>query len=115
MQELEELLDVTIANYHCTPHDGLNGNTPLEAMSMSCMPACTAAGGISELINDSNNGVIVPVDEPMLLVKKLSEYILYPEKIKAAAKLARQTAVNECSINIMVKELENVYQELTTV
>jgi hypothetical protein len=35
MQELEELLDVTIANYHCTPHEGLNGNTPLEAMGMS--------------------------------------------------------------------------------
>ena len=32
LQELEELLDVTIANYHCTPHDGLNGRTPLEAL-----------------------------------------------------------------------------------
>ncbi|WP_323123612.1 integrase [Burkholderia alba] len=33
--ELEELLDVTIANYHCTPHDGLNGRTPLEAMRLA--------------------------------------------------------------------------------
>src|SRR6202521_1354278 len=32
IQELEELLDVTIANYNGTPHDGLNGRTPLEAM-----------------------------------------------------------------------------------
>lgn len=30
--ELEELLDVTIANYNGTPHDGLNSHTPLEAM-----------------------------------------------------------------------------------
>ncbi len=30
--ELEELLEVTIANYNGTPHDGLNGRTPLEAM-----------------------------------------------------------------------------------
>lgn len=32
IEELDELLDVTIANYNGTPHDGLNGHTPLEAM-----------------------------------------------------------------------------------
>jgi hypothetical protein len=35
IDELEELLDVTIANYHCTPHDGLNGRTPLEALRLA--------------------------------------------------------------------------------
>ncbi|MFL9876699.1 integrase [Paraburkholderia megapolitana] len=35
VDELEELLDVTIANYHCTPHDGLNGRTPLEALRLA--------------------------------------------------------------------------------
>lgn len=32
IEELDELLDVTIANYNGTSHDGLNGHTPLEAM-----------------------------------------------------------------------------------
>lgn len=32
IEELEELLDVTIANYNGTAHDGLNGRTPLQAM-----------------------------------------------------------------------------------
>jgi hypothetical protein len=32
IQELEELLDVVIANYNGTQHDGLTGHTPLEAM-----------------------------------------------------------------------------------
>ena len=32
IEELDELLDVTIANYNGTPHDGLSGHTPLEAM-----------------------------------------------------------------------------------
>ena len=35
LPELEELLDVTIANYHATPHDGLNGRTPLEALQLA--------------------------------------------------------------------------------
>ncbi|MCK6372780.1 MAG: transposase [Zoogloea sp.] len=35
LAELEELLDVCIANYHATPHDGLNGRTPLEAMQLA--------------------------------------------------------------------------------
>jgi len=33
--ELEELLDVSIANYHATPHDGLNGRSPLEALQFA--------------------------------------------------------------------------------
>lgn len=32
IEELEELLDVTIANYNGTAHDGVNGRTPLQAM-----------------------------------------------------------------------------------
>jgi transposase InsO family protein len=35
LPELEELLDVIVANYHGTPHDGLNGRTPLEALQLA--------------------------------------------------------------------------------
>ncbi len=35
LPELEELLDVSIANYHATAHDGLNGRSPLEAMQLA--------------------------------------------------------------------------------
>lgn len=33
--ELQELLDVTIANYHANAHDGLNGRSPLEALQLA--------------------------------------------------------------------------------
>ncbi|TKK65026.1 glycosyltransferase [Ilyomonas limi] len=84
----------------------------LEAMSMRCMPACTAAGGIGELIQDGENGVLVPIEEPEQLINKLSEYILYPEKIKAAAQHARQTVASNFSIQTMVAALENTYEEV---
>lgn len=35
LPELEELLDVSIANYHAMPHDGLNGRSPLEALQLA--------------------------------------------------------------------------------
>jgi len=35
LPELEELLDVCIANYHATAHDGHHGRTPLEALQLA--------------------------------------------------------------------------------
>ena len=35
LPELEELLDVSIGNYHTTPHDGLHGRSPLEALQQA--------------------------------------------------------------------------------
>lgn len=35
LPELEELLDVSIANYHASAHDGLNGRSPLEALQLA--------------------------------------------------------------------------------
>ncbi len=44
----------------------------LEAMSMGCMPACTDAGGIPEVIKDNVNGLLVPVNNPLLLADRLA-------------------------------------------
>ena len=35
LAEIEELLEATLASYNATPHDGLNGRTPLEAIQHS--------------------------------------------------------------------------------
>lgn len=35
LDEIEELLEAALANYNATPHDGLNGRTPLEAVEYS--------------------------------------------------------------------------------
>ena len=82
----------------------------LEAMSMGCMPACTAAGGIPELITDGQNGLLVPVDRPLLLGNYLEKYIETPEEIKKLGHAARQTVINQFSMQKMVSELENIYE-----
>ena len=50
LPELEELLDVTIANYHATPHDGLNGRTPLEALRLAIAHQQTAVRTLPQLL-----------------------------------------------------------------
>lgn len=84
----------------------------LEAMSMNCVPACTAAGGIPEVIKDSVNGILVPVAEPMQLVERLSHYLHHPEQLSQMKQAARETVINSFSMKKMVTELEAIYNEL---
>lgn len=84
----------------------------LEAMSMGCMPACTDAGGISELVKDGENGVLVPVDQPLALAERLEDYLNNRDKIQHMKSAARQTVVNHFSMQKMVGEIETIYEDI---
>jgi glycosyltransferase involved in cell wall biosynthesis len=84
----------------------------LEAMSMCCMPACTAAGGIPELIEDNVNGILVPVQNSMQLADRISASLLQRDKIKAMGKAARETVIKSFAMQKMVNELENIYDNI---
>ena len=86
----------------------------LEAMSMNCVPACTAAGGIPEVIKDGENGLLVPVQEPMQLVERLSALIQQPGEVTKMKQAARETVINAFSMKKMVGELETIYNDLIT-
>ncbi|THU34090.1 glycosyltransferase [Niastella caeni] len=84
----------------------------LEAMSMNCVPVCTAAGGIPEVIKDGVNGILVPVQQPMQLVDRLSQLLQEPDKVAQMKKAARETVINSFSMKKMVTELEGIYNDL---
>lgn len=84
----------------------------LEAMSMGCMPACTAAGGIPEAIQDGENGVLVPVEQPLQLVDKIGACIEQAGQIDRMKKAARETVVKSFSMQKMVGQLESIYNNL---
>ncbi|MGZ5190013.1 MAG: glycosyltransferase, partial [Flavisolibacter sp.] len=84
----------------------------LEAMSMGCMPACTAAGGIPELVKDNSNGILVPLDDPMQMVDRITQLISEPGKIETMGNAARETVIKSFSMQKMVKELETIYTDL---
>lgn len=84
----------------------------LEAMSMGCVPACTAAGGIAEVIQDEANGLLVPVEQPLQLADRILMYVEQPQKIARLKQAARETVVNSFSMRRMVGQLETIYAEL---
>jgi len=84
----------------------------LEAMSMNCVPACTAAGGIPEVIKDGENGVLVPVQQPMQLVERISQLMQQPAQLASLKQAARETVINSFSMKKMVAELEDIYNDL---
>lgn len=84
----------------------------LEAMSMGCIPACTAAGGIGEIVTNKKNGILVPVDSCQTLVPAL-EQLLNDQKVQAKfSTAARATVVESFTMQRMVKELENLYMDV---
>lgn len=84
----------------------------LEAMSMECLPACTAVGGIPELIDDNVNGILVDGKEPLKLAERLSPYINHPERIRSLGQVARRTVTERFGMDDMVTELEGIYNTL---
>lgn len=84
----------------------------LEAMSMGCMPACTGAGGIPEVIKDNVNGVLVPVSDPWQLVHRLSALLLQPDRLAAMKVAARKTVLHHFSMKKMVAQLETIYNSV---
>jgi glycosyltransferase involved in cell wall biosynthesis len=84
----------------------------LEAMSMECVPACTDAGGIPEVIRDEVNGLLVPVSDPWQLAHRLSALLFQPERLALMKRAARQTVVQHFSMNKMVALLETIYSRV---
>ncbi len=84
----------------------------LEAMSMNCVPVCTAAGGIPEVIKDGVNGLLVPVEQPLQLVERLSQLVQQPDEVVRMKQAARETVINSFSMKKMVAELEDIYTDL---
>jgi glycosyltransferase involved in cell wall biosynthesis len=84
----------------------------LEAMSMGCMPACTSAGGIPEVINDSVNGLLVPVNDPLQLADRIAACLSQPESIANMKRSARETVVSSFDMKKMVHTLETIYTDV---
>lgn len=84
----------------------------LEAMSMGCIPVCTAAGGIREVIEQDRNGLLVPVDDWRELIPSLAKLLADPSHYQSLQTAARETISQHYSMERMVEELETIYTEV---
>ncbi|MBN9299334.1 MAG: glycosyltransferase [Filimonas sp.] len=85
----------------------------LEAMSLGCIPACTSAGGIPEVIENNYSGLLVDVKEPNLLSRNISQLLDdWDNKSEILSASARETVRQKFSLEKMVNQLEAVYQSV---
>jgi L-malate glycosyltransferase len=81
----------------------------LEAMSMECAIATTNAGGVREVIQHGQDGLMVDVENWGELPTLISQMIENPAMRKSMGMAARQTVIKKFGMDRMVKELEALY------
>jgi glycosyltransferase involved in cell wall biosynthesis len=85
----------------------------LEAMSMEIVPFCTPVGGITNVIKDLQNGVLLPSNKPEDMLTQLEKHIMKDKThYDEMKKEARNTIVTGYSIERMVNQLESIYIEV---
>ena len=85
----------------------------LEAMSMQCAIATTDAGGIKEVIQHNESGVMVKVEDWKQLAPQLDRLIANKTWRTDLSNAARKRVQESFGMVRMVKELEEIYTQIT--
>ncbi len=80
----------------------------LEAMSSGVPCISTSVGGISEVINDGENGWLVPPKDPVALSECITSVLSDEERLKGAGISARKSVVERFDVNIMTDNYKKI-------
>jgi len=87
-------------------------NAVLEAMATKIPVIASHVGGVPEVVQNEENGLLFTSNDPTSLTRKLEDLISYPEKRKMLAQNGRDRVVSQFSLDSMVKAYEDLYQSL---
>ena len=85
----------------------------LEAMCFACPSVSTRVGGIPELVEDNESGLLVPVGDVAALAKALEALIHDEPRRRAIGRAAQVRARERFSADIIVPRYEALYQRLS--
>jgi glycosyltransferase involved in cell wall biosynthesis len=85
----------------------------MESMAMQTPPVSTTVSGIPELINDGENGILVPPRDTDELAERLEWLLRHPEKRDEFGIKGRKKVEREFDIATEVRKLEQVFADLT--
>jgi glycosyltransferase involved in cell wall biosynthesis len=88
------------------------GRVVVEGMLASRPVVATRGGGVLEIIDDGDNGVLVPPGDPNALAEVLRSLLMDPDRAEALAKAGYATALKRFSLQAT---LEGVAQQLQEV
>ncbi len=107
--DIPELLSVSDIYVHPSLEEGFP-LTIIEAMAAGLPVIATTVGGISELIIDGDNGILIPPGNTQALVDAISDLIEHQEKRSALAETGKQYVESNLTDEIMVNKYREVYR-----
>lgn len=84
----------------------------LEAMAAGCPVVAADVGGISEIIEDGVNGLLVPANDPTSLGKAMGDLLADQEKRASLGHAARKTVEQKFTVEMMCRKIEEAYLSL---
>jgi glycosyltransferase involved in cell wall biosynthesis len=100
------LMDVFV---HPSLRDGMP-NAVLEAMACGKTVIATPVGGVTDVIEDGVNGMLVQVNDLSGLAGRMAEALSLPEKREAVGRSARETIVSRFTLEKELQANLDVYQ-----
>ena len=102
------LMDVFV---HPSLRDGMP-NAVLEAMACGKTVIATPVGGVLDIIEDGVNGFFVKVGDAEGLAEKMAEALNQPEKRKTVGRSARETVLNQYTLEKELRANLQIYASL---
>ena len=86
--------------------------TVLESMACGTPVICTDAGGMPEIVEDGENGFIVPLNDPKKLEEKIRYFLDNPEESKRMGENARKKILADFTWDAVARRCLEGYSEL---
>jgi glycosyltransferase involved in cell wall biosynthesis len=84
----------------------------VEAMAAGRPVVASAVGGIPEIVQHEETGLLVPPGDPVALAAALRDLLTRPDRARALGACGQQRARERFSIEVAVKRHEDLYEKL---
>jgi glycosyltransferase involved in cell wall biosynthesis len=85
----------------------------MEYMEAARPVVATRVGGIPDLIDDGEQGLVVEPQDPAAFAAAVAQLLRDPERARRMGERARERRRTEFDIDVMVRRLEALYEELS--
>lgn len=82
----------------------------MEAMAARRVVISTAVGGVPELVEDGNTGLLVPKGDTKALSRAMRHLLERPESRRAMEEVSAAKAVKQFGVDVMVRAYEELYE-----
>lgn len=89
-------------------------NVALEAMAAGLPVVATAVGGIPEIIEDGESGLLVAPADPQALTVAITRILTNPPQLKKMGSTARESIINKFPTHANISAYEELYKGLRT-